>query len=197
MNKKTLMRLPVIGLMVALFCVAVLAASPVPTGIKVMDKDGKDITYMFEAYAYTGVTLPTSGSFADEIQAKINEVDKDLKISDFEYVAGYEITPKQAYSPIANFADGPYTVQILNEIGDNEVGIIFHDGSNGIAYEVFKGKAIPTTTAEDFSPFLVFKAAAKQSPQTGAYATPYILMISVALVSCGAIFAIRAKKATK
>ena len=200
MNKKTLMRLPVIGLMVALFCVAVLAASPVPEGIKVTDKDGNDITKMFEVYdmgKYSLANLCSSTDSTDEVQAKITAVDKDLKIADFENVVSYWIEPKAAYTPIQNFGDAPYTVQILNEIGANEVGIIIHDGANGMEVNVFKGKAIPTAVVDDFSPFLVYKAAAKQSPQTGAYATPYILMISVALVSCGAIFAIRAKKATK
>ena len=47
------------------------------------------------------------------------------------------------------------------------------------------------------SPFYLYTAKAKSSAQTGDFAPAYVAIISVALLSCGAFFAIRAKKASK
>ena len=48
----------------------------------------------------------------------------------------------------------------------------------------------------DLSPFAIAKASATTSAQTGEYAGTYIIMVAVALVAAGAVFAIRAKKAS-
>lgn len=192
MNKKRLLALPVIGLVVAMFSVAVLAASPAK-GFKVYDKNMKDVTSEFNGEAITTTTFDPST--ISGIQDALTAKDKDLKVGDFKYVIGYDIEPK------GTAADTPYTVEITVDLGENEYAIVVHLNDDGSLdrYEIVKGKAsyVRISSINSFSPFLVFKASVKASAQTGEYAAPYIIMISVALVSCGAIFAIRAKKATK
>ena len=192
MNKKSLLALPVIGLVVAMFSVAVLAASPAK-GFKVYDKNMKDVTSEFNGEAITTTTFDPST--ISGIQDALTAKDKDLKVGDFKYVIGYDIEPK------GTAADTPYTVEITVDLGENEYAIVVHLNDDGSLdrYEIVKGKAsyVRISSINSFSPFLVFKASVKASAQTGEYAAPYIIMISVALVSCGAIFAIRAKKATK
>ena len=192
MNKKRLLALPVIGLVVAMFSVAVLAASPAK-GFKVYDKNMKDVTSEFNGEAITTTTFDPST--ISGIQDALTAKDKDLKVGDFKYVIGYDIEPK------GTAADTPYTVEITVDLGENEYAIVVHLNDDGSLdrYEIVKGKAsyVRISSINSLSPFLVFKASVKASAQTGEYAAPYIIMISVALVSCGAIFAIRAKKATK
>ena len=194
MNKKRLLALPVVTLIVALVGVAVMAASPA-VGFKVYDKNDKDVTSEFNGEPITSTSFDPST--ISGIQDALTAKDKDLKIGDFKYVLGYDIEPKAGNAA----SDTPYKVEITVDLGDNEYALIVHLNDDGSLdkYEIVKGKAsvVTITGINSFSPFLVFKATVQKSAQTGEYAAPYIIMISVALVSCGAIFAIRAKKATK
>ena len=94
----------------------------------------------------------------------------------------------------------PWEVTLLHTVKSGYVGIIAHEKSNGkIEYSVFDGKggygSIKGVT--EYSTFSLYVATAKSSAKTGDYAPAYIAMISVALISCGAIFAIKAKKESK
>ena len=194
MNKKRLLALPIVCIVVAMLGVAVMAASPAK-GFQVWDKDGTDVSAQFEGSSIRSTTFKVAdiSGIADALAAK----DKDLKADNFSFVLGWDVEPKTGVSA----TDTPYKVGINVDIGENEYAVIvhLHDDGSFDKYEIVKGKVsqVIISGINDFSPFLVYKASVKASAQTGEYAAPYIIMISVALVACGAIFAVRAKKATK
>lgn len=196
MKMKRLLAMPIMCLVVAMLGVAVMAASPSRT-FKVFLDHG---TYESrEPYFHGDPITSTSFKVSDipGIDAALTAKDKDLKASDFNYLVGYDVQPNAGYAADEN----PYRVYITADIGANDYAVIVHLHKDGTfdKYEIVKGAVSEVSIGgiNDFSPFLVFKATVKASAQTGEYAAPYIIMISVALVSCGAIFAIRAKKATK
>ena len=188
MNKKRLLALPVICIVVAMIGMAVMASSS-SKGFKVFDAQGDEITNLFDGAPLSGTDL----SSVSGLQDKLTAANKDLKIADLKFVVGYNITPNVTLGVDEPF---PHKVVIPCDIGENEYAALIHDG---VCVAVVKGKLTEATFEgiDGYSPFLVYKATAKTSAQTGEYAAPYIIMISTALVACGAIFAIRAKKATK
>jgi hypothetical protein len=196
MNMKKILAMPILCVVVAMLGVAVMAASPSRTFKVTLDYG----TYESKEQYFHGDPI-TSTSFKVSdipgIDAELAAKDKDLKASAFSYLVGYDVEPNAGYGA----TEGPYRVYITADIGANDYAVIVHLDDNGDLdkYEIVKGAAseIYIGGINSFSPFLVFKATVKASAQTGEYAAPYIIMISVALVSCGAIFAIRAKKATK
>lgn len=193
MNKKRLLALPIVCIVVAMLGVAVMASSATK-GFKVEDADGDDITALFNGPSASSIDLSTVSGLQDKLSA----VDKDVKVSDLKFATGYDIEPKATLDTTTEPA--PYKVTIYVDVAENEIAVLIHveDSGDKVVLNVIKGKATEITgTVNDFSPFLVYKATVQKSAQTGEYAAPYIVMISVALVSCGAIFAIRAKKATK
>ena len=196
MNMKKILAMPIMCVVVAMLGVAVMAASP-SQSVKVHLDDASDAdrSPKFHGTAITSTTFKVTD--IPGIDAALTAKDKDLKASDFSYLVGYDVEPNAGYSA----TEGPYRVYVTADIGANDYAVIVHldDDGNLDKYEIIKGATSEVYIGgiNSFSPFLVFKATVKASAQTGEYAAPYIIMISVALVSCGAIFAIRAKKATK
>ena len=195
MNIKKILAMPILCVIVAMLGVAFMAASPSQTfEVRLDHPDYGDRTPYFHGTVYT-----TSFKVSDipGIDADLAAQDKDLKADSFVYLIGYDVEPNAGYTPDEN----PYRVFITADIGANDYAVIvhLHDDLSLDRYEIVKGPTNKVSIGgiNDFSPFLVYKATVKASAQTGEYAAPYIIMISVALVSCGAIFAIRAKKATK
>ena len=195
MKMKRLLAMPIMCLVVAMLGVAVMAASPSRT-FKVTNKDDKRVDPEFHGDPITSTSFKVSD--IPGIDAELAAKDKDLKASAFSYLVGYDVEPND---PNHTFSEAPYRVYITADIGANDYAVVVHldDNGNLDTYEIIKGATSEVSVGgiNSFSPFLVFKATVKASAQTGEYAAPYIIMISVALVSCGAIFAIRAKKATK
>lgn len=196
MKMKRLLAMPIMCLVVAMLGVAVMAASPSQSfKVHLDDASDADRSPKFHGTAITSTTFKVTD--IPGIDAALTAEDKDLKASDFSYLVGYDVQPNAGYDPVEN----PYRVFITADIGANDYAILvhLHKDNSFDKYEIIKGakSEISIGGINDFSPFLVFKATVKASAQTGEYAAPYIIMISVALVSCGAIFAIRAKKATK
>ena len=192
MNQKRLLALPIVCIVVAMLGVAVMASSATK-GFKVEDANGTDITKLFDGPSASSIDLSTVSGLQDKLSA----VDKDVKVADLKFVVGYDIEPNAGFT---GSEPSPYKVTIFTDVAENEVAVLIHVEDSGakVVLNVIKGKATEISgTVTDFSPFLVYKATVQKSAQTGEYAAPYIVMISVALVSCGAIFAIRAKKATK
>ncbi len=182
MNKKRLMALPVVCVVVAMLGASVMAAGSASKAFKVLDEDQNDITVDYE-----GIEISSTFDLStlDGLQDKVTAVNKEAKVEDAQLVAAYDITETKAHS-------GDKTVIFTGvESKAGDVFVVVHDGKE---YEVGTSAQI---TVSDFSPFLVYKISVTSSAQTGEYAAPYIVMISVALVACGAIFAVRAKKATK
>ena len=185
MNKKKFLMLPVVAVVVAMFGVSVLAASPAKS-VTVKDADDNTVTATVTETSET-VDLTKIDGLADKVKA----INSEAKLEDATFVVGYDIS--------VSGGSAPYKVTVNATIGANEIGILVHKTASGVeVLDVEKGAVGSLSgTVNSFSPFLVYKIAAQSSAQTGEYAAPYIVMISVALVSCGAIFAIRAKKATK
>lgn len=193
--KKKLMILPIIAIVVALLSTTVLAVNGSQQNwVKIFDESGKDITNLFDISecAADGFDLESViPDAADDVKA----IDKNLKLSDFKFVVGYEISQLPTLDGSGKLPNGNYKVVVQNAVGSNEVYIFVHNDLRK-EYSVAKG-GTPTVTVRNFSPFYVYTATAQTSPQTGDFAPAYIAMISVALISCGAIFAIRAKKSSK
>ena len=191
MNKKKLIILPLIVVMiVAMMGISVLAAGGSATsGVKVYESDGSDVTSGFHAESVTGLDL----SKVSGLQAKIDKVNNKLKVKDFKFKVGYEIQ--------GSTGTAPWKVVFTSyKPSKNEVCIMIHETSAGnYDVQVFKGTGnyAAMTGVKSFSPFYLYTATAKSSAQTGDFAPAYIAMISVALITLGAIFAVRAKKATK
>ena len=195
MNMKKILAMPIMCVVVAMLGVAVMAASPSQSFKVHIDANDEDRSTKFHGTSISSTTFKVTD--IPGIDAALTAEDKDLKAGDFSYLVGWNVEPNAGYDPNEN----PYRVFITADIGANDYAILVHlHADNSFdKYEIIKGakSEISIGGINDFSPFLVFKATVKASAQTGEYAAPYIIMISVALVSCGAIFAIRAKKATK
>ena len=197
MKMKRFLAMPIMCLVVAMLGVAVMAASPSKSFKVHLDNAADtDRSYEFNGTSISSTTFKVSD--IPGIDAALTAKDKDLKASDFNYLVGWDVEPND---PNHTFSEAPYRVFITADIGANDYAIVVHldDNGNLDRYEIIKGATSEVSIGgiNSFSPFLVFKATVKASAKTGEYAAPYIIMISVALVSCGAIFAIRAKKATK
>ena len=195
MNKKRIWALPIMCIVAAMLGVAVMAASPSQSFKVHIDATDEDRSPKFHGTSIASTTFKVTD--IPGIDAELTAKDKDLKASEFSYLVGWDVEPNTGYAA----DEGPYRVFITADIGANDYAIIVHLHDDGTLdkYEIIKGATSELSIGgiNDFSPFLVFKATVKASAQTGEYAAPYIIMVSVALVACGAIFAVRAKKATK
>ncbi|SCW59372.1 hypothetical protein SAMN02910456_02060 [Ruminococcaceae bacterium YRB3002] len=190
---KKLMTLPVIGVVVAMLGASVFAASPTPGAIKAVDASGKDlgdkivITRNTSEQGVKGKTLADIGLEAGN---------KDFKDSEFTVVEELDISVNTAAGWTLADIEFPIAVTIdPGTSGDAIVGA-HYTGKWG---ELVSGSSSEITLKAEstLSPFLIAKASASSSAQTGEYAGAYIVMVAVALVAAGAVFAVRAKKATR
>jgi len=185
--KKKLMALPVACVAVAMLGLSVMGAGSAAKAFKVEDKDGNDITKLYDGVEVAcpyDITEDSWDFLDDDIEAQNSEAKRE----DAKLVASYEI------DNITAVPDGNKTVTFLGlDANAGDVFVVLHEGGN---FELVVGDA-PVIVVSDCSPFYVFKISVQSSAQTGEYAAPYIAMISVALLACGAVFAVRAKKATK
>ena len=170
MNKKRLLVLPIICVIVAMMGISVMAASPCSGSWHVHDKAGNHVNQYFKGdpIANPNLDLSTVSGLKAAVEAK------GLKLSD---TVLFEVT----------VAAGQHVV-VIHKTGANSYDYAIDEYSEGL---------VCISGVTSFSPFYIYVGAASTSPQTGDFAPAYIAMISVALISCGAIFAIRAKKATK
>ena len=196
MNKKKLLALPIIGIIVALMGISVMAASPATGVWKVYDRDNIDQSLNFKADPISdpGLDLTTIPGLKADIEAK------GLKASDFKFKLGYDVYQDPAtYSTYDISYHNSHTVFFTVTLAANEYAIVIHRDAGGYQFNIVTGPCTEVSISgiNNFSPFYVYVGAKSTSPQTGDFAPAYIAMISVALISCGAIFAVRAKKATK
>lgn len=209
---KRFMTLPVIGIVVAMLGASVFAASPSPTGFHVYDPTvpedvfpDHEVTQYFvmeDGYLNDAVPDPVLADI-DGIQDKINSKDSSLKVADFSIVKRFNIHLNNAVGVDDDYVPSVNRVSVDFKTAKNEVAILLHYNKNasspaGGKWEfvaIAKDASVLDGAVNGCSPFAIFKASAKSSAQTGEYVGTYIVMISVALVACGAVFAIRAKKA--
>ena len=192
MNKKRLLTLPVVCVVVAMIGASVMAAGSAQKNFTVTNEAGEDITANYSGLDVAlsdddKASLVESFKNIDGIQDQINEVNDKAKVEDAELVAVIDIEENVK-------TDGKKTVTFTG-IGSNsgDVFAIYHLGGTGESVVT----SDPSITVDGFSPFLVFRIAVTSSAQTGEYATPYIVVLAGALVACGAVCVVRAKKATR
>lgn len=188
MNKKRLMALPIVCVVVGLLGASVMAAGSASKGFTVTDANGNDVTSNYDGTSVSGTAYDVSvDEDWDWLDDEIAAVNSEAKRADAELVAYYDISAKGA-------SNGNVTITFTGlEANAGDVFIVFHESGD---YE-YSVSSDPSITVSSCSPFMVYRIAVSSSAQTGEYAAPYIVMVSVALVACGAVFAVRAKKATK
>ena len=207
MSKKRFMALPALALVVSM-----MAASATPgthpvkvvgnlTEVEIIIIDGEDVEGVM------GKKATDLGLSADTLQKEVDKVDKNIKAADLEvYVtfgaylrSDYESNgPETKGSERHVYLGGENTITVscASESTDAVLVLHFEEGAWKIVGKADSTSTV-TFTVSYLSPFAVVKASAPSSAQTGEYAGAYIVMVAVALVAAGAIFAIRAKKATK
>lgn len=194
MSKRRLFLIPlIVVLLVSLMSITVFAGSPT-AGFKVFQNNGSsdadEISEQFESKNAKPIDLTE----VPGLQAKINEVNSKLKVSNFKFKSGYDIELK------GNGGTKPWRIYLTDyKVPSGYVGIVLHKNGNDYDIKVFKGNGtygyIDDITSA--SPFFVYSAKLNTSAQTGDFAPAYVAMVALALMSCGTIFAIRAKRAGK
>ena len=195
MNKKRLLVLPVICVIVAMMGISVMAASPCSGSWHVHDKAGNHVNQYFKGdpIANPNLDLSTVSGLKAAVEAK------GCKLSDFTFKSAFDVYRDNSVSyDLA--ANNPHTVLFQVTVAAGQHVIVIHEksaNSYDFAIDEYDEGLVCISGVTSFSPFYIYVGGPTNSPQTGDFAPAYIAMISVALISCGAIFAIRAKKATK
>lgn len=195
MNKKRLLVLPVICVIVAMMGISVMAASPCSGSWHVHDKAGNHVNQYFKGdpIANPNLDLSTVSGLKAAVEAK------GLELSDFTFKSAFDVYRDNSVSyDLA--ANNPHTVLFQVTVAAGQHVIVIHEksaNSYDFAIDEYDEGLVCISGVTSFSPFYIYVGGPTNSPQTGDFAPAYIAMISVALISCGAIFAIRAKKATK
>lgn len=195
MNKKRLLALPIICVIVAMMGISVMAASPCSGSWHVHDKAHNHVNQYFKGdpIPNPNLDLSTVSGLKAAVEAK------GLELSDFTFKSAFDVyrDTTVTYDLAAN---NPHTVLFEVTVAAGQHVIVIHEKSaNSYDYAIdeYDEGLVCISGVTSFSPFYIYVGGPTNSPQTGDFAPAYIAMISVALISCGAIFAIRAKKATK
>ncbi len=195
MNKKRLLVLPVICVIVAMMGISVMAASPCSGSWHVHDKAHNHVNQYFKGdpMPNPNLDLSTVSGLKAAVEAK------GLDLSDFTFKSAFDVYRDNSVSyDLA--ANNPHTVLFEVTVASGQHVIVIHEksaNSYDFAIDEYDEGLVCISGVTSFSPFYIYVGGPTNSPQTGDFAPAYIAMISVALISCGAIFAIRAKKATK
>ena len=179
MSKKRLLALPIVAIVVALFGVSVTAASPCSGSWHVHDKAHNHVNQYFKGDPIPNPNLDLST--VSGLKAAY-DVYRDTTVT-------YDLA-----------GNNPHTVLFEVTVAAGQHVIVIHEksaNSYDFAIDEYDEGLVCISGVTSFSPFYIYVGGPTNSPQTGDFAPAYIAMISVALISCGAIFAIRAKKATK
>ncbi|MBR6960769.1 MAG: hypothetical protein IKH76_09860 [Clostridiales bacterium] len=211
--KKTFAALPTMAVVVSMFAASVFAASPT-AGTKPISVSGGgysvDDIIIIEDEDLEGVDGEKAtdlGFSAKELQKEVDKIDSSIDAKDLEVFYTFGAYLKSDYDANGPETAGNYrnvdlgddvTIKVSCDSEDTDAVLVFHYVDD--EWQIV-GKADSTSsvkfTVDSLSPFAVAKASAETSAQTGDYAGTYIIMVAVALVAAGAVFAIRAKKATK
>ena len=175
--------------------ISVMAASPCSGSWHVHDKAHNHVNQYFKGdpIPNPNLDLSTVSGLKAAVEAK------GLELSDFTFKSAFDVyrDTTVTYDLAAN---NPHTVLFEVTVAAGQHVIVIHEKSaNSYDYAIdeYDEGLVCISGVTSFSPFYIYVGGPTNSPQTGDFAPAYIAMISVALISCGAIFAIRAKKATK
>ena len=195
MNKKRLLVLPIICVIVAMMGISVMAASPCSGSWHVHDKNNIHVNQYFKGdpIPNPNLDLSTVSGLKAAVEAK------GLELSDFTFKSAFDVyrDTTVTYDLAAN---NPHTVLFEVTVAAGQHVIVIHEksaNSYDFAIEEYDEGLVCISGVTSFSPFYIYVGGPTNSPQTGDFAPAYIAMISVALISYGAIVAIRAEKATK
>ena len=195
MNKKKLIVLPIIAIVVAMFGISVMAASPCSGSWHVHGKNNIHVNQYFKGDPISDPNLDLST--VSGLQAAVEA--KGLKLSDFNFKAAYDVY-RDTTVDYDLAGRNSHTVLFEVTVAAGQHVIVIHKtggGSYDFAIDEYSEGLVCISGVTSFSPFYIYVGGPQNSPQTGDFAPAYIAMISVALISCGAIFAVRAKKASK
>ena len=197
MNKKRLLALPVVCVVVAMIGASVMAAGSAAKNFKVEDEAGNDITknYSYDDYRSTYsddevAEIVKSMTEDDELVSKVAAVNDKANVADADLVIMYDIN-----EDVVTAGKKTVTFTGLSSNAGDVFVIVHFSYTTGQAEYVVSDS--PVITVSDWSPFAVFRIAVTSSAQTGEYATPYIVVLAGALGACGAVCVVRAKKATR
>ena len=212
MNKK-LMALPTMALVVSMLGASVFAATSSPVSALLKKATGANGADLTDGSAGQGRIVivddqddqnvlgkkATELVSAADITSAVNNSKFDA--AKFEIVKTFDAHYEDATGTPAALpgALSPVTVDINFSATDTEAVLILHYENGAwkiVGKSVAKAVSVETFEVSDLSPFAIAKASATTSAQTGEYAGTYIIMVAVALVAAGAVFAIRAKKAS-
>lgn len=212
MNKK-LMALPTMALVVSMLGASVFAATSSPVSALLKSATGKNGENLLNNADGKGSIVivddqddqkvlgkkATELVSAADITSAVNNSKFDA--AKFEIVKTFDAHYEDATGTPAALpaALSPVTVDINFSATDTEAVLILHYENGAwkiVGKSVAKAVSVETFEVSDLSPFAIAKASATTSAQTGEYAGTYIIMVAVALVAAGAVFAIRAKKAS-
>lgn len=206
--KKTFAALPTMAVVVSMFAASVFAASPT-AGTKPISVSGGgysvDDIIIIEDEDLEGVDGEKAtdlGFSAKELQKEVDKIDSSIDAKDLEVFYTFGAYLKSDYTGSGHEATvdlgDDVTIRVSCDSESTDAVLVFHYVDD--EWEIV-GKADSTSsvkfTVDSLSPFAVAKASAESSAQTGDYAGTYIIMVAAALVAAGAVFAIRAKKATR
>lgn len=195
MNKKKILALPIVAIVVAMFGISVMAASPCSGSWHVHDKDNIHVNQYFKGDPISNPNLDLST--VSGLEAAVEA--KGLKLSDFNFKAAYEVY-RDTTVDYDLTGRNSHTVLFEVTVAAGQHVIVIHKtggSSYDFAIDEYNEGLVCISGVTSFSPFYIYVGGPQNSPQTGDFAPAYIAMISVALISCGAIFAVRAKKASK
>ena len=185
MNKKRLLALPVVCVVVAMIGASLMAAGSAAKNFKVEDEAGNDITknYSYDDYRsdYSDddvSEIVKSMTEDDELVSKVAGVNDKANVADAELVIVYDI-----YEDVVTAGKKTVTFTGLSSNAGDVFVIVHFSYKTGEAEYVVSDS--PVITVSDWSPFAVFRIAVASSAQTGEYATPYIVVLAGALVACG------------
>ena len=174
--------------------ISVLASGSPTTGVTVYQNNGSseadDITEQFECRPLVAMDL----SEVSGLQTKINKVNSNLKVSDFNFKTGYDL------ELMGDGGTKPWKVCLTDyKVPSGYVGIVLHKNGNYYDVDVFQGNDsygyIEDITSA--SPFYVYSAKVTNSSKINDLAPFYVALTSVLLISFGAFFALRAKSTNK
>ena len=176
MNMKKLLILPIVGIVVSMLGVSVMAASATKDFTATEVSTGKDITIDYDGTqtSATAQDLTTIDGLSDKVKAVNSEAD----LSKAELVTSFDISDYGKHSGNSEKVTITFTGVAKK---DGDVFIVFHDGQT--EYSV---GTTPSITVDYCSPFFIYRISVTSSAPTGQYAAPYLVMVSVALVACGA-----------
>jgi hypothetical protein len=204
MIKKLSMTLPVVGVIIALFGTAVFAATPEPgsddpsaegklVNIVAVSSDGTDVSNNISVGESDRTEVLGLSLTELEVSGFTPDSSKGFKEADYVVVDVFDVS--YVDGGVETEFDGTFDADRVFSSSPKDDVVTFHY-NDGVWEQSGTGDGtLAHIHSTSLSPFIVAKASVNTSAPAGQYASPYIIMIAVALIALGAIIIIRAKKA--